>query len=197
MLYKLLRGLIRGLFLVLGLSVKGLDNFPREGAVIIASNHVSNWDPFLVAVSLNRPVHFMAKAELFNNRILGTLLTNAYVFPVRRGAADRKAIRHALDILKDGEVLGIFPEGTRHTSGEDGKVQAGVAMIALNSGAPVVPVACVGTKRKIPWGWSQSLELRIGKPVYPEGGQHARLSSAEMENFSIDIMQKINTLLSK
>lgn len=197
MLYKLLRGLIRVLFVVLGLSVRDLGNLPGEGAIIIASNHVSNWDPLLVAVSLNRPVHFMGKAELFNNRILGTLLRNVYVFPVHRGTADRKAIRQALDILNDGEVLGIFPEGTRNRSGEDRKVQAGVAMIALKSGAPVVPVACVGTKRKIPFGWTQTLELRIGEPVYFEGGLHARLSSAGMENFSADIMRKINALLSK
>ncbi len=196
MLYKVLCTLVRVFLILLGLRRKGLENFPREGGVILASNHVSNWDPLAVAVAVNRPVHFMAKEELFNIRFLGTLLKNVNSFPVKRGTADRKAIRQALDILNDGEVLGIFPEGTRSTTGEQ-KAQMGVAMIALKSGRPVVPVACVGTNRKIPFGWSKSFEVRIGKPIYPEGGPHVRLSTSEMEAFSEEIMDKIIQLFSE
>lgn len=201
MLYRVLRIILRGLFILVGLKSRGSDNLPTEGAVIVAANHVSNWDPIVVGVILKRQVHFMAKAELFNNKFLGTLLTKVNAFPVRRGAADRKAIRSAMKCLQEGKVLGIFPEGARNKTGEDMKAQSGVAMLALKTGAPVIPVACVGTERKLPLGWLRPLEVRIGEPIYSiqEGTseQHQKVTSAEMEAFSEKIMLQINSLLSK
>ena len=79
----------------------------------MAANHVSNWDPILVGVAINRPVHFMAKAELFHNPLLGTILRGLNAFPVNRGSADRNAIRQALELLEKGETLEIFPPGRR------------------------------------------------------------------------------------
>ena len=195
MFYKVIRLLFKLLFLPMGLSSSGSKNLPREGAVIVASNHVSNWDPIIVGVIFKRPIHFMGKVELFNNPLLGKLLTKLYAFPVRRGAADRKAIREALELLAEGKVLGIFPEGARNKTGDDMKAQLGVAMLALKAGVPVIPVACVGTDRKPLLGWFRPLELRVGEPLYPPGGKRLRLSSAEMDEFSQEIMNKINELL--
>ena len=113
MFYYLVRGLVKFVLLFLGLKFEGIHNLPKKGAVIIVANHVSAWDPLLVAVGSPRPVHFMAKAELYQNQILARLLNALNAFPVKRGQADRNAIRKALKLLESGKVLGIFPEGTR------------------------------------------------------------------------------------
>jgi len=194
-LYWLIRGIIRFILLVLGLKYEGLHKLPKKGPVIVASNHVSNWDPIIVGVVLNRPVHFMAKAELFNNKLLSWLIKQLNAFPVRRGIADRTAIKHGLDLLRRGEVLGIFPEGGRNKAGDNRKAQNGVAMLALKSGAPVVPVACIGTGKKLPLGWMNQLVLKIGDPITMENFQGEKMNSAQLEKISAEIMVKIEELL--
>lgn len=197
MFYSFARGLLGAIFLFLGLKSEGLHNLPKKGSVIIASNHISNWDPIMVALVMNRPVHFMAKIELFANPILAWILNHANAFPVKRGTADRAAIRQALEVLEQGNVLGIFPEGVRNRSGQDMKAQAGVAMLALKSGSPVVPVACVGTRRGLPIGWFSPLKVRIGTPLSLEKYRGQKLNSALLDEVSSEIMGEINNLLSK
>jgi len=181
----------------MGLKVEGFRNIPRSGAVIVAPNHLSYLDPLLVAVAIDRPIHFMAKAELFNNKILGKLLTKVYAFPVKRGNADRHAIRHALQLMEEGKVLGIFPEGTRKRPGRVEHTQAGAAMIALRSGAPILPVACIGSDRSFPCGWLWPLIIRIGEPISMLDYQGQKINSETMEKLSNEITDKINALLSK
>lgn len=197
MFYYIVCGLVRLLLCFMGLKKEGIDKFPRKGPVIVAANHVSNWDPAIVAISLPRPVHFMAKVELFNNRFLGKILTILHAFPVKRGSADRKAIRHALYVLEQGQVLGIFPEGARKKVKPDVKVQAGVAMLALKSGAPVVPVACIGTESSFPLGWLQPFVLKVGEPVNLDKYRNQKINSVLLEQVSGEIMQEINRLLDK
>lgn len=194
MLYRAVRGLARVLFWPLGLKSTGLHNLPKKGPVIVAANHVSNWDPIVVGIVLPRPVHFMAKAELFQKIWLAWLISGLHAFPVNRGSADRKAIRRALAVLEQNEVLGIFPEGFRNRSG-DLKAQTGVAMIALKTGAPVVPIACLGTDCKIPWGWSSPLEVRVGKPVELTEFIGQKVNSANLDQISERIMKEIDVLL--
>lgn len=196
MLYSCLCGLGRGIFFVLGLKYKGIQNIPDKGPLIVVANHVSIWDPLVVAFVLNRPVHFMAKAELFNNRFLGKLLKELNAFPVKRGSADRTAIKQALYILEKGDVLGIFPEGTRNRNGEKvEKSQMGAAMIALKTGAPVLPVACVGTNCTVPFGWFTPLEVRVGEPLYLEEFKGAKVNSSLMAQVSDIVTDEINALL--
>jgi 1-acyl-sn-glycerol-3-phosphate acyltransferase len=197
MLYNVVRAILGFIFLIMGLKVKGYKNIPASGAVIVAPNHLSNLDPVLVALAINRPINFMAKAELFQNKTFGKLLTRIYVFPVKRGNADRHAIRHALQLMEDGEVLGIFPEGTRRKPGQVEHTQGGVAMIALRSGAPVLPVACVGTDRNLICGWLWPLEIRIGEPISMLDYQGQKINSETMEKLSNEITDKINALLGK
>lgn len=195
MLYSFLRWLVKIIFIPLGLKSKGVHNIPSEGPIIVAANHVSIWDPVVVAIIMNRPVKFMAKAELFNYKVLGKLLEKVYVFPVKRGAADRHAIKQAIAILNEGEVLGIFPEGTRNKSGDEIKAQAGAAMIALKAGAPILPVACVGTNRIFPLGWFRPLEVRIGEPLGLEEFHNQKVNSALLAEVSDLITREINFLL--
>jgi len=197
MIYYCARGICRLLFVFLGLKKEGIDKIPRKGAVIVASNHMSNWDPIMVGISLPRPVYFMAKVELFNNKILGKLLTALHAFPVKRGAADRKAIRQALQVLEDGKVLGIFPEGARKKVLPDAQAQSGVALLALKSGAPVIPVACIGTDKDFPLGWFHPLLVKVGEPVDLDKYRGQKISSAVLEEVSEAIMQEINSLLDK
>ncbi|MCR4399974.1 MAG: lysophospholipid acyltransferase family protein [Syntrophomonadaceae bacterium] len=176
--------------------VEGEEHIPRTGPVILAANHLSNWDPILVGAACSRPVHFMAKEEMFRSRWLAWLLTRIHAFPVRRGSADRRALRTALDRLAQGEVLGIFPEGTRSKTGELARPQPGIAMLALRSGAPVVPVACIGSDRVLPLGWKRPLLVRVGEPICYEELYGTRLSAPLMETVSQDIMEHVRRLIS-
>lgn len=196
MLYSVIRGLGRFIFFFLGLKSEGLHNLPPSGPVIIAANHVSNWDPVVVALALNRPVHFMGKSELFKYKILNKLFTKLNAFPVKTKTSDRKAIQKALQVLEEGNVLGIFPEGARNKTGNI-KALPGVAMIALKSGAPIIPAACLGTNSKLPWGWFSPLVVRVGEAVYLDEFLDKKVSSVHMKQLSEDIMNKINSLLYK
>jgi 1-acyl-sn-glycerol-3-phosphate acyltransferase len=132
------------------LKVIGAENVPKIGGVIIAPNHISNIDPPAVGMGPSRPVHFMAKEELFHPAIFGAWMRGVGAFPVRRGAGDRKAIRQALDYLEKGEILCLFPEGTRSPDGKLQKAELGIGMFALKSRAPVVPLAIIGTDKVLP-----------------------------------------------
>ncbi len=132
--------------------VVGRENVPLEGPVIIASNHLNNADPPAVSLALPRFPMFMAKREMIGWPILGAAFRIFGAFPVRRGGADLSAIRTASEVVNAGKMLVMFPEGTRSRTGGLTKGHPGTALIALRTGAPIVPVAVTGT-RKIPWPW--------------------------------------------
>ena len=104
--------------LIFWYSVEGLENIPTDKGIIVCSNHISNLDPIFWIIVLKRRIHYMAKKELFKNKILGWLLPKFDVFPIDRGKLDVKSIKHAINVVKSGDVLGIFPEGTRSRNGE-------------------------------------------------------------------------------
>jgi 1-acyl-sn-glycerol-3-phosphate acyltransferase len=136
------------------------------GPVILASNHRSFLDPFVLGCCVPRPVYFMAKSELFRNRIVAWLLNCLGAFPVRRGESDEESVRTARALLDRGEAVVIFPEGTRIPRGSLGRPRRGVGRLALESGAPVVPVAVSGSERARR-GWRirpVKVHLRFGAP---------------------------------
>ncbi|TQR04274.1 lysophospholipid acyltransferase family protein [Psychrobacillus soli] len=124
--------------------VIGADKFPKEGGILLCSNHIDNLDPPVVGINAPRPVNFMAKEELFNLPLLKSILPGVRAFPVKRGMSDRDALRRAIKLLKDGEVVGLFPEGTRSKDGQLGKGFSGAGFFALRGEANVVPCAIVG-----------------------------------------------------
>ncbi len=131
-----------------GLSMRRLhrERIPPVGPVILASNHRSFLDPFLIACLVRRPVYFVAKRELFRIRPIAWILGALGAFPIVRGQGDGKAMATALAILERGDVVVIFPEGTRVRPGPLGAPRRGVGRLALQSGAPVVPIAVIGTE---------------------------------------------------
>lgn len=170
--------------------IKGMENLPDEGPYILCSNHISWWDPPLVgSLVRKRQVHFMAKEELLKIPVFGQILIRINVFPVKRGSADRRAIKTALDKLKDGNILGLFPEGTRSKTDELLPPQAGVGLIALKSEAPVVPVAIIG-----PYRLFKPLIVKIGKPLEFAEFYGQKAKSEQLEQISSLIMTEISRL---
>ncbi len=189
-MYEFLRVIFTWLFgTVCGTEVSGTENMPMEGGVILAANHLSNWDPPFLATFIMRPVSYMAKKELFDIPVFNRCIEHLHVIPVKRGAADRGAIKTALATLREGRCIGIFPEGTRSRDGEVHKAEAGVALLAAKSGVPVVPAAITGTNGFFSGGtWFPKLFVSYGTPIFFEGKASDR---AALENFSEKIMQEI------
>src|SRR5262245_21095827 len=132
--------------LVAKLRTEGLENIPKDGPAILASDHISWFDIPLVSVRVPRITHYMAKIELFGIPVLGGILRLLGAFPVRRGEGDREALRTAQRVLQEGNLVVIFPEGHR-SGGHLIEGKSGVALIALRAGVPVIPVAVFGTER--------------------------------------------------
>lgn len=161
-----------------GLKVEGHENLPATGPAIVVCNHVNYLDPMAMGAALHRPLYFMAKEELFANPVFGWVLRNVGAFPVRRGQADRRALRHALKILARGDVLAMFPEGTRSVSGDLQELQRGAAMLALRSGACVVPMVILGAHEALSGGrwWPRRvpMQAKVGTPLYFEKPERVR-----------------------
>jgi 1-acyl-sn-glycerol-3-phosphate acyltransferase len=168
-LYPLLRVLSYPYVLALyRLRAQGLGNVPARGPVILAPNHFSAMDHWFVGLLLRRQVRFMAKSQLFNGPFLEFVLSHAGAFPVRRGQGDEDAIITAQTILRRGGVLVMYVEGGRSRSGEIGRrARSGIGRLALETGAPIVPVAIHGSERARNWRRLEfpAVTVRYGEPV--------------------------------
>jgi len=166
--YWLVRGVLQPFFhLYFRLSRIGREHIPADGPVIFAANHRSFLDPFVIGTMTRRPIYYVAKKELFANRLQGWLLNALGAFPVDRGNADQDMVDTAKAILARGDCVLIFPEGTRVRPGPPGPAKRGVGRIALESGAPIVPVAVIGTT-EIRRGWRirpHKVRIRAGRPL--------------------------------
>lgn len=189
MLYSFARAVLVPIFLFFyNYRVIGRDNVPKDGGYIVCANHVSAIDPILVGISLRKSMYFMAKAELFKNVFLRTLLHLINVFPVKRGEADIGSIKTSLKLLGSGKVLGLFPEGTRNKTGEI-VAEPGIAMLAVKSKVPVLPVAIVSTYK-----FFKRTKVVIGKPVDLSEYHGRKLLNEDYLKISLDIMNIINEL---
>jgi 1-acyl-sn-glycerol-3-phosphate acyltransferase len=164
----------------------GVEDFPKEGGVLLCANHIHNFDPLVVGIMAPRPVHYMAKEEIFSVPILGNIVRKCNAFPVKRGFSDREALRTGLKLLKDGHVFGLFPEGTRSKTGEIGKGLSGAGFFALRTTALVVPCAIIG-----PYKSFRKLKVVYGQPIDMD---EMRKEKASAEQVTELIMSKIDKL---
>lgn len=172
------------------MDIQGQENIPENGGVVMCCNHMSNYDPFTMAAFTKREVRYIAKKELFQNPFLKRLMYAMKAFPVDREAAmDMKALKTAMKILKDGEVLGIFAEGTRVKEGEAKAAKAGVALFALKGNAPIVPVA-VSSAHK----FRSVVHIRYGEPVYLDEYKGQKVTTELMEEITEKVMQKVREM---
>ena len=161
MIRKIVITLLR-IFLLITFRIKkvGQENIKKEGAYIICANHRSNWDPPILVSSIKRVSYIMAKEELFKNNFIKWIAKKCCVFPVKRGKMDLESVKFALKVLKDEQILVIYPEGTRNGMEKNGKAQNGTAFMALRTGVPVIPVGIQGTLKPF-----HKVTLNFGKPL--------------------------------
>lgn len=164
-IYKYFGGFFRKLFRI---RVIGAENEPAEGGLLVCANHLSNWDVVILAVTLHRPLRFFAKKELFSVPIVKNFVSAMGAFPADRGSADLGALRTAMKILREGGLVGFFPQGTRcpHKDPRDTEIKHGCAVLSHRANAAILPVAIKTNGWKIlPF---KRVDVSIGKPITPE-----------------------------
>lgn len=170
--------------------VTGRENVP-EGACLLCGNHTRYADPLYIIFALGRKDHpyVMAKAELLRYPVLGWILKKVGAFGVDRGKSDVKAVKEALRVLKDGNKLLLFPEGTRIKSGEAGEAKTGAAMLALRTGVPIVPIWMPAKKK-----WFRRTPVVFGEPYYPEGPSEGKPTPEDYRRVADDLLARIVAL---
>ncbi|MEG0693683.1 MAG: lysophospholipid acyltransferase family protein [Oscillospiraceae bacterium] len=167
-------------------------NMPQVEGYILAANHVSNIDPLFIGIGCKKNVRFMAKVELFKNPILRAILNGVGTFPVSRGTGDHTAIDKAIAVVKRGDVLGIFPEGTRSKDGKLGRAKSGAVVVAAKTGGDIVPVGIKYGEKTL---WRRNIDVYYGKPITNEQLAITDNSKAELKAASRLLMERIADLL--
>jgi 1-acyl-sn-glycerol-3-phosphate acyltransferase len=154
------------------LEIDGGTHIPVKGSVILAANHVTNLDVFPLQLAVERPIFFMGKSELFQNPLIHSAFRNMGAFPVHRGERDEWAIMHSKKILSAGQVLGMFPEGTRSRGRGLRVAKTGAARLAIDLGCPIIPVGIDGSHtffQQFPR--RNPVRVSIGEPIFPKSGE--------------------------
>ncbi|MEX2542467.1 MAG: lysophospholipid acyltransferase family protein [Trueperaceae bacterium] len=166
--------------LAYGLDIEGAELVPREGGLVVASNHFSTLDPPVMGVAVPREINYMAKKELFENRYMRALALGLRAFPVDRSRSDLGAIKYSLKRLREGVAIGIFIQGTRNAG--DVAALDGAAFLALRAGVPLQPAAI--------WREGKRYHVRFGTPIRPEGRDRNDIKALTGE-----VMDRVNELL--
>lgn len=179
------------------LEIRGAENLPSDGAFILAPIHRSNADSFVIVGLTERRLRYMGKHTLWKYQWLGRIFTALGGFPVRRGAADREALRKCTEILAAGEPLVIFPEGTRQSGREVKELQEGAAYLATRAGVPIVPVGIGGTERALVKGSKRIRRVHVtvvaGEPLVPPTSE-GRMPRSAVARVSSELKERLQAL---
>lgn len=190
MLYQILRFIGKPIiYLLFFPRIIGKKNRKIKGKAVVISNHLSYWDPLLIAVVFRRQIYWMGKVELFKSNVARLFFKAVKAFPVRRGEGDLAAIRHAFRLLRDGKLFGVFPEGTRTKSKELSRFEPGTAMIALKNDAPVLPLYIKGDYKPF-----RRMKVIVGEPIHLADYVGTKTDTATVEAASRFLENKLNDL---
>ncbi|HEY5529334.1 MAG TPA: (d)CMP kinase [Thermoleophilia bacterium] len=181
--YRFAYSFLPALFkLAFRMEISGVEHLPTRGGVVLASNHLSNLDPFFLGCACPRQIHFMAKAELWRSKLLGRVVSAFGAFPIHRGEPDRQAVKSALEIVKGGAVLGIFPEGHRQQGGRLGEIHPGVTLFSLRDDVVTIPVVLSDTDRVVRTGLLRFPRVHVlfGAPLEIPGTDVPRSERAQI-----------------
>jgi 1-acyl-sn-glycerol-3-phosphate acyltransferase len=180
--------------------VRGRENLPRRGGVILASNHQSGLDPVVVGAVVRRPIHWLAKVEYVVTPKVAWFFRSVGVIPVNRDAPERESLERAAAVVRAGKIFGIYPEGTRSPDGRIYRGYTGVARIAEMTAAPVVPVGVLGTREALPKGRILArplrCEVRFGPPLHFKRATGEEPAEA-YRRFTDEVMEAIAQLTGK
>jgi 1-acyl-sn-glycerol-3-phosphate acyltransferase len=193
MLYSFLRTIIIFILkLFFRFEVKGRQNVPKKEGFILASNHISYLDPGALGAACPRKLNFMAKHELFKKPMISRLLNSVGAFPLKRGEADRSALKEGINRLKNGAAVVLFPQGSRIVE-DNATVHPGVAFLALNSGVPIIPAFIKWTEKALPRGARSirpaKISISFGEPIFIE-----RRCKPNYQEIARDVMSRIRDL---
>ena len=181
------------------LKVEGLENFPREGALILVANHSSYFDPLVLGVAIPRRINWMVMKAYYDLWWLGWFFKLSYAFRVDVDRPDISAIKHAFRVLEGGGIVGIFPEGTRSLDGRLGKGKTGAALLSLKSETPILPVAIKGAFEAYPpkaiWPKLHPITIRIGRLLTFEGIDRRSIDEEGLSTATEKIMSAIRGLM--
>lgn len=176
-----------------------LENIPEKGGVILAPNHPSDLDSFILGTAIRRQLHTMGKEELFRRHFAGFIFRKLNAFPVKRGRFDRESIRTAVNVLKEGNVIDMYPEGTVSKDGSLQEPKLGTAFIALQAKVPVVPVAIIGSFGVMSKGKRfprpHKVIIRFGKPLYFDEYYDKPYNKEILRIVTTRIMKEVKKLL--
>lgn len=187
---KFVKAAVR-IFLFFVFRIEVIDNKKAltDTGAILAVNHRSNWDPVIAAIATPRIIRFMAKSELFKNKLFGALITKLGAFPVERGKGDISAIKTSMRMLRDGQMLLIFPEGRRVKAGEGSAAKTGAVMIAHRSEVPIIPVYISGEYK-----WMRKITVKFGEPISYREFYGQKLSREELQELSNKLLETMKSL---
>ncbi len=191
MLYKIaliiVSAVLRCFFKIEG---RNVENIPQENGVILAANHRSNRDPVMIGITCKRKLRFMAKAELFKKPLFGWLIKHLGAFPISRGTRDVASLKTAFQLLKNGEAMVIFPEGSRIRKGKQQvKAKPGAVLLACHAEVPIVPVCISGKYR-----WTNKITVTYGEPITFEEYYGKKMDAEKMQILADEVLDKVRGL---
>lgn len=190
MIYKICRGIVNCInYIWFNFEINGKENIPKEGGALICPNHISIYDPCMVASITKRELHFMAKEELFSNFFMRWLLKNVHAFPVNREKVNIETVKTALKVLKEKELLGIFPEGKRVKDGETTEPANGFVVFAIKTKSPIIPIKISGKLK-----FREKVRMIVGEPIYLTEYYGKKITEEEMAKIAKEIMDKIYSM---